>query len=123
MLFRSQPIFHAQPAYHGTLTIDPGIGVLVRYTVQAESSGGDPISKVASAIEYGAVVLGERHYFCPVRSLAFMVEEADTCSDARRRKLDRPVAMLNRIIFSDYHKLGSEMVIVPGTPNSPNPQK
>jgi hypothetical protein len=113
--------FRAQPAYHGTLSIDPAAGVLVRYTVQAESIDGDPITKVASAIEYGAVVLGDRHYFCPVRSLAFMKEEADTCSNAHRRKLDRPVAMLNRTIFTDYHRLGSEMVIVPGTPNSPNP--
>lgn len=116
-----QPIFHAQPAYHGTLSIDPATGVMVRYTVQAESSVGDPITRVASAIEYGAVVLGVRRYFCPLRSLAFMVEEADTCSDARRRKMDRPVAMLNRIIFSDYHKLGSEMEIVPADQNPPKP--
>lgn len=118
---QGQQSFHGQPAYHGTLSINPATGVLVRFTVQAESRAGDPITKVASAIEYGAVVLGDRRYFCPVRSLAFTVEEADTCRDAHRRILDRPVAMLNRIVFSDYHRLGSEMVIVPGTQNSPNP--
>jgi hypothetical protein len=109
-----KPSFHAQPAYHGTIAIDPATGVLVRFTVETESNPGDPITRVASAIEYGAVVLGDRHYFCPVRSLAFTVEEADTCRESHKRVLARPVAMLNRIVFSDYHRLGSEMVIVPG---------
>jgi hypothetical protein len=115
--------FHAQPAYHGTLSIDPATGVLVRFTLQAASDLGDPITKVASAIEYGAVVLGERRYFCPMRSLAFTVEEADTCSEAHKRRLVRPVAMLNRIVFSDYHKLGSEMVIVPGSQQGGKPSQ
>src|SRR5260370_1801625 len=112
---KGQQSFHSQPAYHGTLSIDPTTGVLVRFTVRTESSEGDPITQVASAIDYGAVVLGDRRYFCPVRSLAFTVEEADTCRETHKRRLARPIAMLNRIIFSDYHRLGSEMVIVPGT--------
>ena len=110
-----QASFHALPAYHGTLSIDPASGVLVRFTVQAESSVGDPITRVGSAIDYGSVVLGAHRYFCPVRSLAVTVEEADTCSEPHRRQLKRPVTMLNRVIFSDYHRLGSDMVIVPGT--------
>jgi hypothetical protein len=111
---RGQQTFHSQPAYHGTLSIDPTTGVLVRFTVQAEASEGDPITQIASAIDYGAVVLGDRRYFCPVRSLAFTVEEADTCREAHKRRLAHPIAMLNRIVFSNYHRLGSEMVIVPG---------
>jgi hypothetical protein len=111
---RGQQSFHSQPAYHGTLSIDPATGVLVRFTVQAEASDGDPITQIASAIDYGAVVLGDRRYFCPVRSLAFTVEEEDTCREVHKRRLVHPIAMLNRIVFSDYHRLGSEMVIVPG---------
>jgi hypothetical protein len=111
---RGQQSFHSQPAYHGTLSIDPTSGVLARFTVQAEASDSDPITQVASAIDYGAVVLGDRRYFCPVRSLAFTVEEADTCREAHKQRLVHPIAMLNRIVFSDYHRLGSEMVIVPG---------
>jgi hypothetical protein len=45
------------------------------------------------------------------------VQESDTCNDPHKRKLTRPVAMLNRIVFTDYHRLGSEMVIVPGQQN------
>jgi hypothetical protein len=111
---RGQQTFHSQPAYHGTLSIDPATGVLVRFTVQAEASESDPIRQIASAIDYGSVVLGDRRYFCPVRSLAFTVEEEDTCREAHKRRLAHPIAMLNRIVFTDYHRLGSEMVIVPG---------
>jgi hypothetical protein len=116
-----KPSFHAQPGYHGTLSIDPATGVLMRFTVQAESSPGDPITQVGSAIDYGTVVLGDHRYYCPVRSLALTVEEADTCKEARKRKLTRPVTMLNRIVFSDYHRLGSEMVIVPGAQQQGKP--
>ena len=118
---RGNPIFHAQPAYHGTISIDPASGVLVRFTVEAESNPGDPITGVASVIEYGAVALGDRRYYCPLRSLALTVEEADTCHDPHKRVLARPVAMLNRIVFSDYHRLGSEMVIVPGEQKAVDP--
>jgi hypothetical protein len=113
--------FHAQPPYHGSLSIDPAAGVLVRFTIQAQSEPDDPISQVGSAVEYGPVVLGERKYFCPVRSLAFSQQKADTCVDAHKRRLTRPVDMLNRIVFSDYHRLGSEMVIVPGQQNPAEP--
>jgi hypothetical protein len=116
---KGQQSFHSQPAYHGSLSIDATTGVLVRFTVQAEASEGDPITQIASAIDYGAVVLGDRRYFCPVRSLAFTVEEADTCREAHKQRLAHPIAMLNRIVFSDYHRLGSEMVIVPGAQGVP----
>lgn len=112
--------FRAQPAYHGTLSIEPASGVLVRFTLETESRPGDPIAQVASVIEYEPVVLGDRHYMCPIRSLAFSVQEADTCRESHRRALPRPVAMLNRIVFSDYHRLGSEMTIVPGDPGKPD---
>ena len=118
-----QLAFHAQPGYHGTLSIDPTAGVLVRYTVQADSEAGDPITQVASAVEYGVVVLGDRRYYCPVRSLAFTLEEADPCHDAHHRVLPRPVRMLNRIVFTDYHRLGSDMVIVPGQDKSAKPEE
>ena len=39
-----------------------------------------------------------------------------------QRRLTRPVDMLNRIVFTDYHRLGSEMVIVPGQQNPPPPE-
>ena len=111
---RGKVSFRAQPAYHGTISIEPKSGMLVRITLQTEASPGDPITRVSSVIEYGPVTLGVRHYLCPIRSLAFSVQVADSCRESHHRALPRPVAMLNRIVFSDYHRLGSEMTIVPG---------
>jgi hypothetical protein len=94
--------------------------VLERFTLQTEAGAGDPIKQVSSVIEYGQVTMGDRHYLCPIRSLAFSVQEADSCRDSHHHALPRPVAMLNRIVFSDYHRLGSEMTIVPGAPQPGN---
>ena len=111
---RGKVSFRAQPPYHGTISIEPRSGVLERFTLQTEAGAGDPIKQVSSVIEYGQVTMGDRHYLCPIRSLAFSVQEADSCRDSHHHALPRPVAMLNRIVFSDYHRLGSEMTIVPG---------
>jgi hypothetical protein len=120
---RGKVSFRAQPAYHGTISIEPKSGVLVRFTLQTEAGSGDPIKQVSSVIEYGPVTLGDRHYLCPIRSLAFSVQEADSCRESHHRALPRPVAMLNRIVFSDYHRLGSEMTIVPGEPQPGKPDQ
>ena len=80
-------------------------------TLMAASKPGDPISHVASVIEYGPVVLGNRRSICPLRSLTFMVEEANGCSHGNH-KLQRPVAMINQTIFSNYHRFGSSATMI-----------
>jgi hypothetical protein len=85
---------------------------------------------VASVIDYGPVVIGGRRYICPLRSLAFMVEDANACvRHAPKEKMMRPVTMLNRTSFSDYHRLGStaRLVVEPSeapssAPPAQNPQ-
>lgn len=106
--------FARRPSYHGSLSIDPATGALTRITLQTESLPEDPVSGVASVIEYGPVELGKHSYICPLRSLAFSVEHAMACgtSKARQRKLDRPIVYLNRTQFTTYHRLGSESTIV-----------
>jgi hypothetical protein len=105
--------FHDTPGYHGSLAIDPASGAILRLTVEVDSKKGDPISHVATAIEYGPVVIGGRRYISPLRSLAFMVEDANACMHhSRKDKLLQPVTMLNRTSFSDFHRLGSSAKIV-----------
>jgi hypothetical protein len=107
--------FHDNPAYHGTFSIDPATGALMRITLEADSRSGDPITHVASIIEYSSVVIGERSYTCPVRSLATMVEEVGACGTRHRNaKLDQPILMINEASFTDYHRLGSTARIVGG---------
>lgn len=105
--------FHNSPAYHGSLSIDPSSGAILRVTLQADWKTGDPVSHVASVIEYGPIVLGGRRYICPLRSLAFMVEEPNGCGlDTLDHRARQPVAMLNRTRFTDYHRLGTASRII-----------
>jgi len=103
--------FHDTPAYHGEIALDPKAGAILRMTLEAESRSNDPVSHVASVVEYGPVVLGNRRSICPLRSLTFMVEEANGCSHGNH-KLDKPVAMINQTIFSNYHRFGSNATMI-----------
>ena len=121
--------FHAQPGYHGSLAIDPVSGAILRLTLQADSKPDDPITHVASVIEYGPVDIGGRTYICPLHSLAFSVEEVSTCfrelkdqALVHNRTLVRPL-ILNRTTFSDYHRLGSTHKIITDGPETPQEPK
>jgi len=114
--------FHDNPAYHGTFSIDPATGALMRITLEAESQPNDPISHVSSIIEYSPMVIGERSYICPVRSLATMVEESSACSTRHHNpKLAQPILMLNQTSFTDYHRLGSTARILGDSADTPAP--
>jgi hypothetical protein len=115
--------FHAQPAYHGSLAIDPASGAIVRLTLQADSKPDDPIAHVSSVIEYGPVDIGGHTYICPLHSLAFSVEEVSICfSDLKDQALVhnrtqiQPL-ILNRTTFSDYHRLASTHKIITDDPD------
>ncbi|MGA8740034.1 MAG: hypothetical protein WB561_02480 [Terracidiphilus sp.] len=123
--------FHDTPGYHGEIALDAKSGAILRMTLEAESKTGAPISHVASVIEYGVVVLGNQRSICPLRSLAFMVEEANGCAHGNH-KLQKPLAMINQTIFSNYHRFGSTVTMIPdeatknpnlpdGTPEKPAP--
>ncbi len=108
--------FHAQPAYHGSLAIDPESGVILRVTLEADWKKGDPISHVASIIEYGPEEIGGRRYVCPIWSLAFSVEDTNICHrDSYNRRVVQPMT-LNRTTFTNYHRLGSTSKIFTDAP-------
>lgn len=115
--------FHAEPAYHGSLAVDPVSGAILRITLEADWKPKDPISHVASVIEYGPVEIGGRRYICPLRSLAFSVEEASLCArKGVKQRLVHPMT-LNRTTFSDYHRLGSTARIVTDMPTPKEPKR
>ena len=103
--------FQDTPAYQGELALDPRSGAILRMTLETDSKPGDPVSHVASVIEYGPVVLGNRRSICPLRSLTFMVEETNGCAH-RKQKLQKPVAMINQTIFSNYRRFGSTVTMI-----------
>ena len=103
--------FHDTPGYHGELGLDPQTGAISRMTLEADSKPTDPVSHVASVIEYGMVVLGSRRSICPLRSLTFMIEESNGCGHGNH-KLQKPVTMINQTIFSNYHRFGSNATLI-----------
>jgi hypothetical protein len=119
-LCEEQASFHDIPAYHGSIALAPNSGAILRITLEAEWNPGDPISHVASVIEYGPVVLGNRRSVCPLRSLAFMMQEANGCSHGSH-KLLKPVTMINQTIFSNYHRFGSTSNLIFDEANSVDP--
>lgn len=113
--------FHDTPGYQGELAIDPRSGAILRMTLETESKSGAPVSHVASVVEYGPVVLGNRRSICPLRSLTFMVEEANGCAHGKQT-LQKPLEMINQTIFSNYRRFGSSIrMIVNGAENGPIP--
>jgi hypothetical protein len=112
--------FHDDPPYHGTFSVDPATGALMRITLETESRPDDPITHIASVIEYGPVEIGERSYICPVRSLATVVEEASACAaEHHSQKMAQPILMINQTSFTDYHRLGSTVRMVGVSPDAP----
>lgn len=113
----SQP-FQEMSAYHGTITVDPAKGVIVRLTVEAELSPDDPISRAATAVEYGPVELGGKTYICPVRSISISV--ARTLRNLQDPSGHSWVAMgpsqmmLNHVDFDNYHLFRAEARILTG---------
>jgi hypothetical protein len=103
--------FHDFPAYSGEIALDSKTGAILRMTLVAESKPGDPVSHVASVIEYGIVVLGHRRSICPLRSLTFMNQELNGCGHMNH-KLQKPVMMINQTIFSNYQRFGSSSTLI-----------
>jgi hypothetical protein len=103
--------FHDTPAYHGELAINPRSGAIMRMMLEVDSKADDPVSHIASVVEYGPIVLGKQRSICPLRSLTFMVQEVDGCTRGKQ-KLDKPVAMINQTIFSNYHRFGTSATMI-----------
>jgi hypothetical protein len=137
----SNHTFSETSGYHGSLAIDPATGAVLRITLEAELSSGDPLLRAATVVEYGLVTVGERQFFSPIRSLAFSMEElhagvsggntifgASDSHDAAwantSSRVDRtPILLLNETSFTQYHRLGTTARILavgamPGPVNS-----
>ena len=123
--------WHETPGYHGTIAIDSASGAVLRLTIEAELSGGDPLLRAETLVEYGPVQIGERQFLCPTRSLAISMEQAaggtgktgtpnptgnESYSDNPLGHSARStVLLINETHFQDYHRLGTTMRILADT--------
>jgi VWFA-related protein len=134
--------YHETPGYHGAIAIDPATGAVLRITIEASLSSGDPLLRAATMIEYAPVMIGDRKFICPVRSLAISQEpgKLSGCGPGGAMALNgvgaasewqsptqqcdhAPVLLINETRFADYHRLGSTARILTdaASAEAPNP--
>ena len=92
-------------AYHGEIGIDPTSGTILRLVLQADPDLGSTLQRADIMVEYGPVVIGEKSYTCPVRSVS-IATAGEWFSSGRMTRLDD-------VVFNDYHVFRSEMRILP----------
>jgi hypothetical protein len=117
--------FLTSPRYLGELAIDPETGAILRLTMEAElgwirEPNLNPVLPAKGAVmmvEYGPVEIGGRKYVCPQRSVVIMrVRTVGTLTfwDQTFDIYAPYETRLNDIVYTDYHKFGSEARMLPG---------
>lgn len=123
---KATTMFHKVPGYHGSLFIDPATGVVLRMTLVAEMDDS-PVSRADTIIEYGPVVIGDRRFICPLRSMNLYEGPPEYGPQASELPVTMPQSLeptgtlyVNETSFTNYHRLGSEMRILTGAEASPS---
>lgn len=97
-------------AYHGTMSIDPSTGTILRLTAEADPPFGSPILESDIMVQYGTVEIGGKTYVCPLRSVSISLDAPSFPHGAE---------WLNDTTFTNYHLFRSDMRIL----TSPAPQQ
>jgi VWFA-related protein len=117
--------FLTSPRYLGELAIDPGTGAILRLTMESQSGWIRepnlnpvlPVKGAAMMVEYGPVEIGGKRYVCPHRSVVIMRVRTVSTLTIWGQTFDiyAPYEkLLNDIVYTDYHKFGSEARMLPG---------
>jgi hypothetical protein len=101
-----------RPGYHGSLSLDPTTGTVLRITIEADAKGGATFQRASIVVEYGPVQISDARYICPVRSVALYEANAP----AQANLSDAPAEWLNVVLFTGYHRFGSTVKILTEKP-------
>ena len=85
--------------------------------MEADLDTGLPIQRAEVMVEYGAVDIGGKTYFCPVRSVSLSrgrTVNAFHDEDDNSRTWGPSVTMLNDVVFGEYHVFRAEMRVISG---------
>ena len=118
-------VFRMSANYLGELAIDPGTGAILRLTMESEPGWIRepnlqpvlPVKGAAMMVEYGPLEIGGKRYVCPRRSVVFMRARNIRTLTFLGQTFDiyTPYeTVLNDIVYTNYHKFGSEARMLPG---------
>ena len=109
-------LFKKDPAYHGEITIDPASGAILRLTVIADLGPRLPMLNSAIMVEYGPVVIGEKTYICPIRSVSISRQRTVKLIQEWGESFGvygRFETILNDVTFGQYHIFRAQSRILP----------
>ncbi len=101
--------------YHIDIAIDPGSGAVFRLSFQSDLKSTTPIGRSDIMIEYGPIEIGEKTYYCPLRSVSIMRSRSvRKLADADEWFMSYGpyITMLNDVGFDRYHMFRSESRIL-----------
>jgi len=107
------------PAYHGEIAVDPADGSILRLTMVGDLNSTCRVAKANIVVEYGAVAIGGRTYFCPVKSIS--LSEMPAFDPPKNGQVLPPPSKtrLNEVLFMDYHLFRAESRILTGVSGEP----
>jgi len=107
--------------YHGSLTVDPDNGTILRIVIQADLRPGETLQRGDIMVEYGSVKIGENSYICPVHSVTASLLRIRYQPTPGGPIVEVPDQRLNDVTFINYRRFGSETTLI--TSNSFLPEK
>ena len=102
--------YRDHPAYHGEFAVDPEKGTILRLTMEADTDKNSVVVQSAVLVEYGPVVIADRIYICPLKSVTINVfypacttRDIGACGALAHVRGFKTQMSLNDVKFSQYH--------------------
>jgi hypothetical protein len=99
--------YKGTPAYHGSISIDPATGTVLRIAIESDLPPKDRLARADLFVQYGSVEIGGRTYTCPVRSVAISLIRFPETTPTRT------MLCLNEATFANYHRFGATVRVLP----------
>jgi len=114
---------HLITGYHGSITLDPENGTILRITIQGDLRKDDPMIRSEMMVEYGPVKIGGSTYICPVRSVSVSAPNSNWNGLTPAGRGFQARLLLNDVQYIDYHRFGSDarLIAAPAAEDTPKP--
>jgi hypothetical protein len=103
--------YRGTPPYHGNLYLNPSTGTVLRVTLVAELKDSDPITQVASSVQYGPEEIGGKIFVLPLHGMVISSFRSSPGSEIKT------VLRINETSFANYHRFGSTVRVLPTAPD------